>query len=64
MFQRRNPQHVERRGELVVVIRHALVGVAVDRGLKNPVVVVIVAVVDVFLQSESEYRYPRQGPQQ
>ena len=48
----------------MIVIRYALVCVAMDRSLKDPVVVVMVAMVDVLMQGNCEDRRTRHGPQQ
>lgn len=48
----------------MIVIRYALVCVAMDRSLENPLVVVMVAMVDVLMQGNCENRNPGHGPQQ
>lgn len=54
VLYRRHPRRAERCGKLMIVIRDALVCMPVDRGLKNPVVVVMVGMVELLMQGDRE----------
>ena len=61
---RRTPRGIQRCAEPVIVIRRALVGMAVERRLQGVVVVVGLGVVDMLMKSDAEDRHATHRPQQ
>jgi len=56
-------RNIQRCGELVIVIRRALVGVAVQHGLKAPVIVMSVRMMEMLVEGHRENRKTAHRPQ-
>jgi hypothetical protein len=58
------PRHGQGSGEFVVVVRRAIVTVAMKRHLDGVRVTVAINIVAVFMEGEGENRRAAEGPQQ